>query len=149
MSSAPLIRFDSVAKIYGTGEAEVAALDGVDFDVDAGEFVAVMGPSGSGKSTAMNILGCLDTPSHGHYYFDGVDVAALTRSEKGAVIVAGDKTHAVAAEPIEARIRAARKDGKVGAGDTATMTAHAFEAGIITAEELALLQRRAALRDRP
>jgi acyl-CoA dehydrogenase len=54
----------------------------------------------------------------------------------------------VAAEPIEARIRAARKDGKVGAGDTATMTAHAFEAGIITAEELALLQRRAALRDR-
>ena len=82
MSSAPLIRFDSVAKIYGTGEAEVAALDGVDFDVDAGEFVAVMGPSGSGKSTAMNILGCLDTPSHGHYYFDGVDVAALTRDQR-------------------------------------------------------------------
>jgi acyl-CoA dehydrogenase len=54
----------------------------------------------------------------------------------------------VAAEPIEARIRAARKDGKVGAGDAATMAAHAFEAGVITAEEHALLQRRAVLRDR-
>ncbi len=82
MSSAPLIRFDAVAKIYGTGEAAVVALDHVDFDVDAGEFVAVMGPSGSGKSTAMNILGCLDTPSEGHYYFDGIDVAALTRDQR-------------------------------------------------------------------
>jgi acyl-CoA dehydrogenase len=54
----------------------------------------------------------------------------------------------IAAEPIEARIRAARKDGKVGAGDTATMAAHAFEAGIITAEEQALLQRRTVLRDK-
>ncbi|MEY4879385.1 MAG: hypothetical protein RJB62_854 [Pseudomonadota bacterium] len=82
MSSAPLIRLDAVAKIYGTGEAAVVALDHVDFDVDAGEFVAVMGPSGSGKSTAMNILGCLDTPSEGHYYFDGIDVAALTRDQR-------------------------------------------------------------------
>jgi putative ABC transport system ATP-binding protein len=82
MSSAPLIRLDAVAKIYGTGEAAVVALDHVDFDVDAGEFVAVMGPSGSGKSTAMNILGCLDTPSEGHYYFDGIDVEALTRDQR-------------------------------------------------------------------
>jgi acyl-CoA dehydrogenase len=54
----------------------------------------------------------------------------------------------VAAEPVEARIRAARKDGKIGAGDTVTMTSHAFEAGVITADEHALLQRRAVLRDR-
>ncbi len=82
MTPQPLILFDDVTKIYGTGEAAVVALDHVDISIQAGEFVAVMGPSGSGKSTAMNILGCLDTPSSGHYYFEGVDVASLSRDQR-------------------------------------------------------------------
>ena len=61
----PLIRLRGVTKVYGEGAAEVAALRGVDLDIATGEFVAIMGPSGSGKSTAMNILGCLDTPTAG------------------------------------------------------------------------------------
>src|SRR3984885_6056195 len=76
-----LIELRRVAKIYGTGEAEVAALAGIDLSVRDGEFVAVMGPSGSGKSTCMNILGCLDTPTGGHYYFRGADVGTLDRDQ--------------------------------------------------------------------
>src|SRR5262249_8691692 len=71
-----------VKKIYGTGEAAVAALAGVDLTVQDGEFVAVMGPSGSGKSTTMNILGCLDTPTYGHYYFRGADVGTMSRDQR-------------------------------------------------------------------
>jgi putative ABC transport system ATP-binding protein len=78
----PLIAFDRVTRIYGEGEAEVRALAGVDLRVDEREFVAIMGPSGSGKSTAMNVIGCLDTPTGGHYYFRGVDVGALTRDQR-------------------------------------------------------------------
>jgi putative ABC transport system ATP-binding protein len=81
MMSAPLIELDGVKKLYGEGEAQVAALAGIDLTIREHEFVAVMGPSGSGKSTAMNILGCLDTPSEGHYYFRGVDVGALSRDQ--------------------------------------------------------------------
>jgi putative ABC transport system ATP-binding protein len=82
MTGTPLIRFDKVSKIYGKGEAEVRALDGVDLSINDGEFVAIMGPSGSGKSTAMNILGCLDTPTNGRYYFRGIDVGTLDRSQR-------------------------------------------------------------------
>ena len=82
MSGTPLIRFDKVSKIYGKGEAEVRALDGVDLSINDGEFVAIMGPSGSGKSTAMNILGCLDTPTSGRYFFRGIDVGTLDRSQR-------------------------------------------------------------------
>ncbi len=82
MTAPPLLLFDDVTKIYGSGEAEVVALDHVDISIQAGEFVTVMGPSGSGKSTAMNILGCLDTPSLGHYYFEGIDAASLTRDQR-------------------------------------------------------------------
>jgi putative ABC transport system ATP-binding protein len=80
--SAELIRLIGVTKVYGTGEAAVVALDRIDLRIDAGEFVAVLGPSGSGKSTAMNILGCLDTPTSGHYLFRGVDVGSLTRDAR-------------------------------------------------------------------
>src|SRR4051812_11445457 len=80
--SAELIRLVDVRKVYGTGEAAVVALDRVNLRIDRGEFVAVLGPSGSGKSTAMNILGCLDTPTTGHYYFRGVDVGSLTRDQR-------------------------------------------------------------------
>jgi putative ABC transport system ATP-binding protein len=78
----PLIALRGVKKIYGSGEAEVSALAGIDLDVHDGEFVAVMGPSGSGKSTCMNILGCLDAPTFGQYYFRGVDVASISREQR-------------------------------------------------------------------
>jgi len=79
---AALIEFHGVRKIYGSGQAAVHALAGIDMRIDAGEFVAIMGPSGSGKSTAMNILGCLDTPSEGQYLFRGVDVGQLDRDQR-------------------------------------------------------------------
>ncbi len=78
----PLIEFRKVAKVYGTGAAAVHALAGVDLKIHRGEFVAIMGPSGSGKSTAMNIIGCLDTPTSGDYLFDGVEVGRLGRAQR-------------------------------------------------------------------
>src|SRR5512144_1550553 len=78
----PIIELQGVTKTYGRGVAEFQALRGVDVRVEAGEFVAIMGPSGSGKSTAMNILGCLDTPTTGAYLFRGVHVEALTRDQR-------------------------------------------------------------------
>lgn len=77
----PLIRLQGITKIYGTGDAEVRALRGIDLDIAGGEFVAIMGPSGSGKSTAMNILGFLDKPSGGHYFFGGAAVDHLSRDQ--------------------------------------------------------------------
>lgn len=77
-----LIELQDVYKIYGEAlESEVRALDGVNLSVDRGEFLAVVGPSGSGKSTLMNILGCLDIPTHGTYWIDGVDVSELSDSQ--------------------------------------------------------------------
>jgi len=71
-----------VTKVYGRGTAAMQALRGVDLTIRQGEFVAVMGPSGSGKSTAMNILGCLDTPTNGTYWFKGLEVGTLTRDQR-------------------------------------------------------------------
>lgn len=82
MKSDVLISFEKVWKTYGRGEARVDALAGVDFTIDRGEFVAIMGPSGSGKSTAMNIIGCLDTPTKGRYGFLGVDAGRLDRGRR-------------------------------------------------------------------
>ena len=82
MAATALIELASVGKRYGRGQAEVAALRGIDLRIEDGEFVAVMGPSGSGKSTCMNILGCLDTPTGGHYRFDGVDVGTLDHDQR-------------------------------------------------------------------
>jgi len=81
-SGEALLEFRDVMKIYGAGEGEVRALAGVSFQIQPGEFVAMMGPSGSGKSTTMNILGCLDTPTSGNYNFRGVDVGGLSRKQR-------------------------------------------------------------------
>ncbi len=78
----PLIELQGVTKVYGTGQAAMQALRGVDLRIEEGEFVAVMGPSGSGKSTCMNILGCLDTPTAGTYQFKGMEVGQLTRNQR-------------------------------------------------------------------
>ena len=80
--NAPLIELRDVYKLYGEGEATVAALAGINLVIDEHEFVAVMGPSGSGKSTAMNILGCLDAPTSGQYFFRGTDVGTLSRDQR-------------------------------------------------------------------
>jgi putative ABC transport system ATP-binding protein len=82
VSKEPLISFERVAKVYGEGSAMVRALAGVDLAIAPGEFLGIMGPSGSGKSTAMNILGCLDTPTSGRYRFGGVDVTRLDRTQR-------------------------------------------------------------------
>ena len=79
--SPAIIHMRDIYKIYGSGPAEVRAMDGVDLVVRDREFVAIMGPSGSGKSTCMNIIGCLDVPTSGEYKFRGVDVANLDRDE--------------------------------------------------------------------
>jgi len=76
-----LIIVQDLTKIYGSGPAAVAALDGVDLSIDEGEFVAIMGASGSGKSTLMNILGCLDRPTEGRYWLGGEDVSQLNKAQ--------------------------------------------------------------------
>jgi len=78
----PLIELQGVTKVYGTGQAAMHALRGIDLSIDEGEFAVVMGPSGSGKSTCMNILGCLDTPTAGAYRFKGIEVGNLTRNQR-------------------------------------------------------------------
>jgi putative ABC transport system ATP-binding protein len=78
----PLIKLRGVTKVYGEGQTEVRALTGIDLQIDDGEFMAVMGASGSGKSTCMNILGCLDIPTSGAFFFRGLEVGKLTRDQR-------------------------------------------------------------------
>src|ERR671926_1586070 len=85
ISSDTVIHVDDVHKYYDLGEQRVHALRGVSVDVRRGEFVAIMGASGSGKSTFMNMLGCLDKPSSGHYILEGTDVAQLTKKDLAAI----------------------------------------------------------------
>jgi putative ABC transport system ATP-binding protein len=80
-----VIELDGVSKIYNSGAVTVRALGPVDLAIEEGDLVAIMGPSGSGKSTMMNIVGCLDVPSSGHYRLDGIDVSGL-RDDKLAAI---------------------------------------------------------------
>ena len=84
-ASVPLLSLRGLTKVYGTGDTAFQALAGVDLDIEAGEFVAIMGPSGSGKSTAMNMLGLLDTPTAGEYLFKGVPVQGLGRDERALI----------------------------------------------------------------
>lgn len=81
----PIIELRSVTKVFGSGAAAVHALAGVDLKIDEGEFIAIMGPSGSGKSTAMNIIGCLDTPTSGDYYLMGLEVGRRDRNQRALI----------------------------------------------------------------
>jgi putative ABC transport system ATP-binding protein len=83
--STDVIRIEDLTRVYQMGEVQVRALDGISLSIAPGEFVAVMGPSGSGKSTFMNIVGCLDRPTSGRYYLDGVDVSSLNRDERAEI----------------------------------------------------------------
>ncbi|HJD13099.1 MAG TPA: ABC transporter ATP-binding protein [Candidatus Ruminococcus avistercoris] len=81
----PLIQVKDLCKVYNPGENAVHALDHVDLTVEKGEFVAIIGQSGSGKSTLMNMLGCLDVPSSGSYYLNGVNVATMHDNELSVI----------------------------------------------------------------
>jgi len=85
MEQRSIIRTTELTKVYGMGDIQVKALDGVDLEILEGEFVTIMGPSGSGKSTLMNILGCLDRPTSGHYYLAGEDVSDLEKVQLAAI----------------------------------------------------------------
>ena len=76
-----MLKLHNLAKIYQTDEVETAALNGVNIEIEQGEFVAIMGPSGCGKSTLLNIIGMLDTPSEGHYFFMDEDIAGYSENQ--------------------------------------------------------------------
>ena len=82
MKSKEIIRLDNIKRDFTVGNSTVHALRGISFSIEAGEFVTIMGTSGSGKSTLLNLLGCLDTPTSGEYYLDGVAVRSMGRSER-------------------------------------------------------------------
>jgi putative ABC transport system ATP-binding protein len=82
VESMPLVRLHQLTKTYGRGDAAFQALRGIDLTIQRGEFVAVMGPSGSGKSTLMNLLGCLDTPTSGHYLYNNIAVETLNADQR-------------------------------------------------------------------
>ena len=85
MQTRPVIQLTEIHKVYQTGEVEVRAVNGVTLNIMPGEFVAIMGSSGSGKSTLMNMIGCLDRPTSGTYFLDGIDISTLDRNERAVI----------------------------------------------------------------
>jgi putative ABC transport system ATP-binding protein len=85
MTKPIIIRLEDVYKTYGIEDTLVKALDGVNLTIEEGEYCSIMGPSGSGKSTAMNIIGCLDQPTSGHYYLDKLDVSTVADAELAGI----------------------------------------------------------------
>jgi len=83
--SKEIIRLEKISKHYHVGSEIVKALQEIDLSINKNEFVAMMGPSGSGKSTLMNMLGCLDTPTSGHYHLNGMDVSKMSDNELAEV----------------------------------------------------------------
>lgn len=81
----PIVQIQNVRRTFQMGPVKVAALRGVSFDIDAGEYISIMGPSGCGKSTLLNLLGCLDRPTDGHYLLDGQDISALDDDRLSAI----------------------------------------------------------------
>ncbi|MEQ8961834.1 MAG: ABC transporter ATP-binding protein, partial [Coleofasciculus sp. C2-GNP5-27] len=80
-----IIRLENISKVYGTGNTEVKALSQVNLTINKGEYCSIMGASGSGKSTVMNVIGCLDQPTSGRYYLDGVDVSHLNDAQLAGI----------------------------------------------------------------
>ena len=80
-----LLQLQNISKIYGVGDLQVYALKSVDLSIDSGDYCAIMGPSGSGKSTMMNMIGCLDRPTQGEYWLDGVEIAHLTAKQLASI----------------------------------------------------------------
>lgn len=80
-----LIEVMGISKVYNMGEVDLWALDKVSVTVESGDFVSIMGPSGSGKSTFMNILGCLDSPTEGQYFLEGIEVGRLSRDQLAGI----------------------------------------------------------------
>jgi putative ABC transport system ATP-binding protein len=85
MTKPIIIRLEDIYKTYGIEDTLVKALDGVNLTIEEGEYCSIMGPSGSGKSTAMNIIGCLDQPTSGHYYLDKLDVSTVADAELAGI----------------------------------------------------------------
>ncbi len=85
METKAIIKLENIRRTFHVGEETVQALRGVSFSIQEGEFVTIMGASGSGKSTLLNILGCLDTPSEGEYYLDGVAVSSMNKNERSTI----------------------------------------------------------------
>jgi len=85
MENSRLIQLEEIKKIYKVGETQVNALRGLSYNINEGDFVAIMGPSGSGKSTLMNILGCLDKPTEGKYFLEGEEVSTFDKNKLARV----------------------------------------------------------------
>lgn len=81
----PFISLENITKTYQMGEVDIPALRGVSLTINDGDFIAIMGASGSGKTTLMNIIGCLDHPTNGRYYMEGVDISTLNRDERAQI----------------------------------------------------------------